>query len=153
MEISLLKCFMCFLLQILVLYFYWLFFFGSKNVPLSSFIIGDSKSSSEHGLTVLQITCPTEELAKKLSHGLVTRNLAASVNIIPKITSIYSWDGKTEEDNEVLMIVKTKISFVGKVVQFVKDMHPYEVPEVISLPIQDGNQDYLQWVAGTVRGD
>lgn len=147
------KYFIAFLLQILALYFYWLFFFGSKNIPVSSLMVGDSKSPLEYGLTVLQITCPTEELAKKLSHGLVSKNLAACVNIIPKVTSIYSWDGTTEEDNEVLMIVKTKISIVGKVVQFVKSMHPYEVPEVISLPIQDGNHDYLQWVAGAVRGN
>lgn len=147
------KYFIAFLLQILALYFYWLFFFGSKNIPVSSLMVGDSKSPLEYGLTVLQITCPTEELAKKLSHGLVAKNLAACVNIIPKVTSIYSWDGKTEEDNEVLMIVKTKINIVGKVVQFVKSMHPYEVPEVISLPIQDGNHDYLQWVAGAVRGN
>ncbi|XP_078043934.1 cutA divalent cation tolerance homolog [Augochlora pura] len=100
------------------------------------------------GLTsVVYVTVPTQELAKTLSHDLVQNKLAACVNIIPQITSIYEWKGEINEDTELLMMIKTRTDLVDTLSKYVKARHPYEVCEIISLPIQNGNEDYLQWVS------
>uniref|UniRef100_A0A8C4Q6X3 CutA divalent cation tolerance homolog n=1 Tax=Eptatretus burgeri TaxID=7764 RepID=A0A8C4Q6X3_EPTBU len=96
------------------------------------------------------VTCPNEEVARKLAKGLVEGKLAACVNIIPQIKSIYEWQGQIEEDSEVLMMLKTRTTKIPQVTQYVKTYHPYEVCEVISHPIQDGNPDYLSWVTTVV---
>lgn len=96
------------------------------------------------------VTTPNEDVAKKLAHGLVNKRLAACVNLIPKITSVYLWEGKVNEDSEVLMMIKTKTSRVEDLTSFVKENHPYEVCEVIALPIEKGNAPYLDWISDTV---
>lgn len=96
------------------------------------------------------VTVPNEEVAAKLSRGLVENKLAACVNIIPGIKSVYEWKGKIEEDGELLMMIKTRTSKVSDVAKFVRENHPYEVAEVISSPIQNGNPPYLDWIGKTV---
>jgi len=93
---------------------------------------------------------PNEELAKKLATGLVEKNLVACVNIIPGIKSIYRWQGKIEEDNEMILMIKTRTSRVPEVAKFVRENHSYDVAEVISTPIQDGNAPYLDWIGKVV---
>ncbi|XP_031832978.1 cutA divalent cation tolerance homolog [Nomia melanderi] len=97
--------------------------------------------------SVAYVTVPTQEVAKKLAHGLVKNKLAACVNIIPGLTSIYEWKNEINEDSELLMMIKTRTDTVDALTKYVKDNHPYEVCEVISLPIQNGNEEYLQWVS------
>lgn len=77
---------------------------------------------------------------------MVEKRLAACVNLIPQITSIYEWKGKIEEDSEVLMMIKTQSSLVPALTEFVRSVHPYEVAEVIALPVEQGNPPYLHWV-------
>uniref|UniRef100_A0A8C5QKS8 CutA divalent cation tolerance homolog n=1 Tax=Leptobrachium leishanense TaxID=445787 RepID=A0A8C5QKS8_9ANUR len=96
------------------------------------------------------VTCPNDKVAKDIARGLVEKKLAACVNIIPQITSIYEWKGKIEEDSEVLLMIKTRTSKVPALSEFVRSVHPYEVCEVISLPIEQGNPPYLQWLTDTV---
>uniref|UniRef100_A0A8C9A3B1 Protein CutA n=1 Tax=Prolemur simus TaxID=1328070 RepID=A0A8C9A3B1_PROSS len=92
------------------------------------------------------VTCPNEKVAKEIARAVVEKHLAACVNLIPKITSIYEWKGKIEEDSEVLMMIKTQSSLVPALTDFVRSVHPYEVAEVIALPVEQGNSPYLHWV-------
>ncbi|XP_008261007.1 protein CutA isoform X2 [Oryctolagus cuniculus] len=92
------------------------------------------------------VTCPNEKVAKEIARAVVEKRLAACVNLIPQITSIYEWKGKIEEDSEVLMMIKTQSSLVPALTDFVRSVHPYEVAEVIALPVEQGNSPYLQWV-------
>ncbi|XP_008158279.1 protein CutA isoform X2 [Eptesicus fuscus] len=92
------------------------------------------------------VTCPNEKVAKEIARAVVEKRLAACVNLIPQITSIYEWKGKIEEDSEVLMMIKTPSSLVPALTDFVRSVHPYEVAEVISLPVEQGNPPYLHWV-------
>ncbi|XP_003699813.2 cutA divalent cation tolerance homolog [Megachile rotundata] len=100
--------------------------------------------------SVVYVTVPTQEVAKKLAHGLVKDKLAACVNIIPGLTSVYEWKNEINEDNELLLMIKTRTDTVNALTKYVKENHPYEVCEVISLPIQNGNEKYLQWISEVV---
>ncbi|XP_055678326.1 protein CutA homolog [Lutzomyia longipalpis] len=113
--------------------------------------MSSSSSTYEPGThSVAFVTTPDESSAKKLAHLLVERKLAACVNVIPQITSIYDWDGKINEDNEVLLMIKTRTSRVDEICKLVKDNHSYSVAEVISLPIENGNPPYMEWLSKTV---
>ncbi|XP_038199565.1 protein CutA [Arvicola amphibius] len=92
------------------------------------------------------VTCPNEKVAKEIARAVVEKRLAACVNLIPQISSIYEWKGKIEEDSEVLMMIKTQSSLVPALTEFVRSVHPYEVAEVIALPVEQGNPPYLHWV-------
>ncbi|XP_060827952.1 protein CutA homolog [Bombus pascuorum] len=100
--------------------------------------------------SIAYVTVPTQEVAKKLSHGLVKNKLAACVNIIPGLTSVYEWKNEINEDNELLLMIKTRTDTVNALTKYVIENHPYEVCEVISLPIQNGSHKYLQWISEIV---
>ncbi|KAK9300356.1 hypothetical protein QLX08_006900 [Tetragonisca angustula] len=100
--------------------------------------------------SVAYVTVPTQEVAKKLAHGLVKNKLAACVNIIPGLTSVYEWKNEINEDSELLLMIKTRTDTVDTLTKYVMENHPYEVCEVISLPIQNGSDKYLQWISEIV---
>ncbi|EFN76556.1 Protein CutA-like protein [Harpegnathos saltator] len=100
--------------------------------------------------SISYVTVPTDTIAKKIARGLVENKLAACVNIIPQLTSIYEWKGKIEEDSELLLMIKTRTETVDALTKYVKENHPYTVCEVISLPIQNGNSQYLKWIGEVV---
>ncbi len=97
-------------------------------------------------ITVL-ITAPTEEEAAGMSHSIVEERLAACVNIIRSVRSIYRWQGRIEDGQEVLMILKTKKSLFERLRQRVKELHSYAVPEIIAIPVVEGDATYLNWLA------
>jgi len=100
--------------------------------------------------SVLFVTTPDEHSAKKIAHGVVEKQLAACVNIIPQIQSIYMWEGKVNEDNELLLMIKTRTNRVEELTKWVRENHPYSVAEVISIPIEQGNAPYLKWIKDVV---
>lgn len=84
--------------------------------------------------------------AKEISNNLLEKKLIACANIIPKITSIYQWENKIVEDNEILMIFKTKKSCFEKLKDEIKRLHSYDVPEIISVQLTSGEESYLRWI-------
>lgn len=99
---------------------------------------------------VVLITAPAGEKAALLARSLVDDKLAACVNIVPGVKSVYWWQGKVEEAAEELLIVKTDKVKVKALVKAVKLRHPYSVPEVIALRIKEGNRDYLRWISDSL---
>lgn len=95
------------------------------------------------------ILCNTNSIdsAETIATFLVKEKLAACVNIVPKIKSIYTWQNKIEKEDEVSMLIKTKQSLFAKVKEKIILLHPYDVPEIISINIQDGAKDYLNWIS------
>lgn len=98
-------------------------------------------------ILVVFCTCPDEQTARALAAGLVEEKLAACVNVLPGIRSIYRWQGEVQDDSEVLMVVKTTQPKLDRLAQWLKQHHPYELPEVIALPVSGGLPGYLDWVA------
>ncbi|MDP2168585.1 MAG: divalent-cation tolerance protein CutA [Thermodesulfovibrionales bacterium] len=96
---------------------------------------------------VVFVTAPSEEEAAKMARALVEERLAACVNIIKGIRSIYRWEGKIVDDAEALMVIKTKKALFDALIKRVKELHAYSVPEVIAMPIAAGSEDYLGWLA------
>lgn len=107
-------------------------------------------STFDSAYSVSYVTAPNDEVATKIAEGLVKNKLAACVNIVPQIKSVYEWKGNIEKDTEVLMMIKSRASRLGELTAFVKANHPYEVCEVISVPIQQGNHEYLKWISDVV---
>ena len=95
---------------------------------------------------IIFITASSEEEAKKIATALVNEKLVACVNIIPKIHSIYWWEGKVCQDDEVMLISKSKQSLFPAIIERVQSLHSYKVPEIISFPISEGLPEYLNWI-------
>lgn len=95
---------------------------------------------------VVFITAPNEEEAAKIGRALVEERLAACANIIPSVRSIYRWKGEVCDDSECLLVIKTLWDRFGELERRVKELHSYEVPEIIALKIVNGSQEYLDWV-------
>lgn len=95
-------------------------------------------------------TASSKEEARRLAKELVERRLAACVNIVPNINSIYWWKEKVEESQEFLLLMKTAESAVPKLRDAIQELHSYEVPECIVLPIEDGSEKYLNWIEESV---
>ena len=95
-------------------------------------------------------TAPSEAEAKKIAHALVEERLAACVNIVPKIHSVYRWQGKVESADEFLLLIKTTRDREEQVRSAIQDLHTYELPECIVIAIDGGSEEYLQWLSESV---
>jgi periplasmic divalent cation tolerance protein len=105
--------------------------------------------SGSTGAVVVLVNAVSDEQAGIIAHALVGERLAACVNIVSPIRSIYRWNDEVQTDTEHLMIIKTRATLVPKVEKRVNELHSYEVPEVIAVPILAGARSYLDWVFGS----
>jgi periplasmic divalent cation tolerance protein len=92
------------------------------------------------------VTCPDGKIAEAITDVVLKGRLAACVNTVKGVSSKYWWKGKIERCDEVLLIIKTRKGLVRKIEEAVKDNHPYDVPEVIAIPIDSGSKEYLGWI-------
>jgi periplasmic divalent cation tolerance protein len=100
---------------------------------------------------VLFITTGTDEEAHKVAEVLLKQRKVACVNILPGISSFFWWQDRLDSAQEILLIVKTKESLLNEIIRLVKEIHSYEIPEIIAMPIIGGNQDYLEWIGKEVK--
>lgn len=100
---------------------------------------------------VIYCTVPNKAEGKKIAKALIQDNLVACVNLIDKIESVFSWDGEMCEEKEALMMIKTKKALFDKISAMIKDLHSYNVPEIIALPIIEADETYLKWIAHETR--
>ena len=96
-------------------------------------------------------TVPDQDTATRIARALVTEQLAACVNIIPAIQSVYRWEGAIEQDEELLLLIKTNTTVWPLLETRLLALHPYELPEIISVRIQDGNNNYLNWITNNLK--
>ena len=94
---------------------------------------------------VVLITTPVDK-GQQIARFIVENKLGACVNVVPQVSSLYWWQGKIENDKESLLVVKTSAQKFPLLVEEVKKVHPYTVPEIIALPVAEGNEDYLEWI-------
>ncbi|XP_068770352.1 protein CutA isoform X3 [Struthio camelus] len=99
------------------------------------------------------INCLNEQIAKDIARAIMDKKLAANVNILPKTSALYFWKGEIEESTEILLLVKTRTSKIGELSNYVRSIHPFEIPEIISLPIDQGNPLYLKWIEESIPRD
>ncbi len=99
---------------------------------------------------IVFVTAPSHSDAADIARTIVSERLAACVNLIPHIRSIFFWDDKVQDEQETLMIIKTTEDLFEPLRKRIIMTHPYSVPEIISVGIRDGNPEYLQWIYDTV---
>jgi len=102
-------------------------------------------------LIQIQCTVPSKKVAKKIARALVEERLCACVNVLPKLTSFYIYEGEFCEDEERLLLIKTDERHYRDVEKRIIQLHPYEVPEIIALPVIKGSKEYLKWVKKALR--
>ena len=96
-------------------------------------------------------TCPDSSVAHRIARSLIEQHVAACVNILPAVRSIYSWQGKIHDDAEVLLLIKTDRNHFTALSDIITRMHPYEVPEIIGVPLEAGYQPYLEWMEACLK--
>ncbi|MEM2226510.1 MAG: divalent-cation tolerance protein CutA [Candidatus Bathyarchaeia archaeon] len=94
------------------------------------------------------VTCPSERDGERISRALLDKRLAACVSAVPGIRSSFLWKGVVEVASEVLLLIKTRAELVGGLIEEVRRIHPYEVPEILAIPIAGGFKGYLDWIDG-----
>lgn len=110
-----------------------------------------TESGAAEQFVLVLVTAPSQEVAAELARAVVGEELAACVNVIPGLRSIYRWDGKVTDDAEVLCLMKTRRALYPALRDRVGALHPYQVPEIIAVPLAEGNAPYLTWLAASTR--
>lgn len=95
-------------------------------------------------------TCPEDVVAARIANALVEERLAACVNRLSRMSSTYRWEGKVRTETEALLLIKTVDRLRDRLTQRIQELHPYELPEVITLPIEGGSERYLAWLGQNV---
>ncbi len=100
---------------------------------------------------VVLISAPGAEAGRRLARALVEERLAACGSVVPEVTSVYRWRGAVEEEAEALVVLKTATDRVEALTRRARELHPYEVPEILALPVASGDPGYLRWVVEETR--
>ena len=100
---------------------------------------------------IVYCTCPDNESAEYVANILIEKSLAACVSILPGITSIYAWQNTVETNTEHLLMIKSKVKVYDALETAILTTHPYDIPEIIAVPIQMGLQSYLQWIDDSIQ--
>ncbi|MBK8480015.1 MAG: divalent-cation tolerance protein CutA [Proteobacteria bacterium] len=103
-----------------------------------------------HEYAVVLVTAPAAE-AQRLARWVIERELAACVNLVSGVCSVYRWEGRICEEPEVLLVIKTRAALVAMLCEQLVETHPYDLPEVIALPIVGGHAPYLQWLGAATE--
>ncbi len=111
----------------------------------------DTETRHDNAVILVYTTFPALEDAKKAGRKLVALGLAACVNILPQMTSIYVWEGKAEEGDEVVMIVKTTQACRTAVLDEIQRLHPHDLPARLVIPVTGGGEDFLNWIGSQCR--
>jgi periplasmic divalent cation tolerance protein len=101
---------------------------------------------TDPGVRVLLATAPDAAVAERIARALVEESLVACANLVPGVRSIYRWQGRVEEGSEVMLILKTQADRIPVLADRLRALHPYEVPELLVLPVESGLAPYLDWV-------
>ena len=109
-----------------------------------------ARRQARQSLRVVLTTCPSLAVARRIATVLVRQRLAACVNVVPRIESVFRWQGKVDRCREVLLVMKTTAAALPVLQRMVVAHHPYEVPEIIALPLLAGHAPYLAWVQSSV---
>lgn len=105
----------------------------------------------EQGFQLVMTTAGSEEQALAIARGLVERRLAACVSVVGTACSVYRWKGEIVEEAEKLLLVKTESRLLPELRAAIRELHSYDLPEVIALPVEDGDPAYLKWLRGCLR--
>jgi len=100
---------------------------------------------------VIFVTAANKKEAEKIASALIKEKLAACVNIIENVNSLFWWQGKVDNAKEALLVIKSRNTLMSKLIKKVKSLHSYEVPEIIALPIVSGDKKYLKWINESTR--
>lgn len=103
-------------------------------------------------IAMVVVTAPSHDVAERIVTTVVEERLAACGNIVPGVTSIYRWEGAVQRDDEVLVLFKTTQAAQPQLIDRVEELHPYDVPEALALPVSAGLEAYMKWVAASVHG-
>ena len=95
---------------------------------------------------LIYVTCDSDVQAGSIAHILIEEKFAACANILPGATSIYKWQDQIQQEEEVILVLKTKASLFNKVQEVIKELHSYENPCIVALPIESGSAEFLQWI-------
>ena len=106
---------------------------------------------SENKFIMIITTVNSDSAAKKIAQALIEEKLAACVNIIPSVTSIFRWEGKVSTESELILIAKSKEKLFDEIKDKILSLHPYKLPEIITVPIVDGSKEYLKWVEDELK--
>ncbi|MGB9591295.1 MAG: divalent-cation tolerance protein CutA [Candidatus Kryptoniota bacterium] len=105
-------------------------------------------------IVVVLVTAPSLEVARQIAHILLEKRVIACANLIPAVQSLYRWEGQIQDDQEILMIMKSRQGLLhSHIIPLVRQIHPYQLPEIISLPVTDGYAPYLEWIRDETEGN
>jgi periplasmic divalent cation tolerance protein len=102
-------------------------------------------------ISLVYITTPGHEIAAQLAHAAVKSGLAACANILPGMTSVYQWEGKLNEEQEVVLLLKTTEESVDDLTSFIKIRHPHQTPAVMAWQVTSGNHSFFEWIESSVK--